>query len=198
MGSESDDGVFSRSKFAKLLQSDQLHLPSPAYIGGFLNCLFPYFIVADEAFPLKENIMRPYPGKFLNKSRIIENTFGILSVSGPIIATVENIDKYVQATVCLHNYLKIWEKCNPKNTHKYCPPNYIDSDLNGNLQLGGWRQNIYDSQAMQPMGRLGSNNAKQKYFEIRNEMANYFLTDEGAVPWQDTYIRRGTKRQREN
>ncbi|KAJ8914254.1 hypothetical protein NQ315_003619 [Exocentrus adspersus] len=141
MGSESDGGVFSRSKFAKLLQSNQLHLPSPTYIGGFLNCLFPYFIVADEVFPLKENIMRPYPGKFLNKSRIIENTFDILVsrwriFQGPIKATVENIDKYVQATVCLHNYLKIWEECNPKNTHKYCPPNYIDSDLNGNLQLG--------------------------------------------------------------
>ena len=54
-GSEHDSTVFSRSVFGKRLARGQLNLPvSPE---GEL----PHCFVGDEAFPLWEIIMRPYP-----------------------------------------------------------------------------------------------------------------------------------------
>jgi hypothetical protein len=115
-GCESDDGVFNKSSLCNMLQCGKLDLPETKKIKNYPDCVFPYFIVADEAFPLKENIMRPYPGKSLTKSQIIfnfrlsrarrtiENAFGILLsrwriFHGPIIAKVENVEKYIQAAV---------------------------------------------------------------------------------------------------
>lgn len=67
--------------------------------------------------------MRPYSGRYLGERkntfnyrlsrarRTIENTFGILAkkwgiYNRPISAIPENINKYIWATVCLHNFLR--------------------------------------------------------------------------------------------
>jgi hypothetical protein len=42
--------------------------------------------------------------------------------------------------------------------------------------------------------RLGSNNVARKMFETRSNLANYFLTDEGAVTGQEKYVTQGAKR----
>lgn len=87
MGSESDGGIFARSTFGKLFEQQNFDLPPATKLN---DVDFPYFLVADEAFPLKDYIMRSYPGKSLTNAqrifnyrlsrarRIIENTFGIL------------------------------------------------------------------------------------------------------------------------
>jgi hypothetical protein len=48
--------------------------------------------------------------------------------------------------------------------------------------------------ALQPLHRLGSNDAARKFFETRNHLANFFTTNEGAVTGQDKYVTRGAKR----
>ena len=69
-GRESDGGVLERSLFGKSLMSKDnvLKLPEPKKLpGGDEFGDMPYVIVADEAFPLSINIMRPFPGEKLGE-----------------------------------------------------------------------------------------------------------------------------------
>ncbi|XP_031335444.1 protein ALP1-like [Photinus pyralis] len=147
MGSESDGGLFSRSKMGRMFEKNEMLLPKPSNIGRAQKS-FPYFVVADEAFPLKPFIMRPYPGRKLTDSqrifnyrlsrarRTIENAFGILVARWrvfhtPICAKLENVDNIVAATVCLHNLIMMSQEKLKPNEHKYCPPKYVDQILMG-------------------------------------------------------------------
>lgn len=97
-----------------------MFIPGPKKLPNS-DLVHPYTLVADEAFPLKRYILRPYPGKHLDDfkrifnyrlsraRRVIENTFGILVnrwrlLRQRINADVNNIDLFVKAIVCLHNY----------------------------------------------------------------------------------------------
>ena len=90
-GRHSDRGVLSNSSFGQALDDKTLHIPRGRPLPGTSSPMLPYVIVEDEAFPLKENMMRPYPGKNLDEPeciynyrlnrarRIIENSCGILA-----------------------------------------------------------------------------------------------------------------------
>lgn len=64
-GSQSDGGVFSRSSLGINLQNGSLGIPGLKELGGKQ---MPHVFLADDAFALKENLMKPYPGKFLEIS----------------------------------------------------------------------------------------------------------------------------------
>lgn len=91
-GSNSDGGIFANSVLGKALRDGTLNVPPPSELPdapelGKVN----HVIVADEAFPLKPYLLRPYPGRRLPTDktifnyclslawRISENVFGILS-----------------------------------------------------------------------------------------------------------------------
>ena len=90
-GRHSDGGVFSNSAFGKAFESGTLSIPSPRSLTGTTQPALPFAFVGDEAFPLKKNLLRPYPGRNLSEPqavynyrlsrarRIIENSFGILA-----------------------------------------------------------------------------------------------------------------------
>lgn len=56
-GSEGDSGVFRNSSFGTALQAKKLQIPESTTINGVQ---IPYYFVADDAFPLSKNIMKPY------------------------------------------------------------------------------------------------------------------------------------------
>ena len=62
MGRFSDGSIFSSSVLAKNLNKRTLQFPPPALLPNFEQPL-PYVFVGDEAFPLSDNLMRPYPKK---------------------------------------------------------------------------------------------------------------------------------------
>jgi len=124
-GSQSNGGVFKESTFGRVLESGAIKLPSDSPLPN-TNNMFPYYFVGDEAFPLKSYILRPYPEKNLDiekrifnyrlsrARRTIENAFNILSsrwriLRNNIIVDVETAEKIVAATLCLHNFLRIYE-----------------------------------------------------------------------------------------
>lgn len=71
-GRQSDGGIFRQSTLGQMLFSNSLNLPEPREIVEGEEPL-PYFMVADEAFPLSVNIMRPYPGRFLSQEKRVFN-----------------------------------------------------------------------------------------------------------------------------
>ncbi|KAF2887366.1 hypothetical protein ILUMI_18806, partial [Ignelater luminosus] len=54
-----DSGVFRNSNFGSAILDESIKILGNALLPG-TNKNFPCFFVADEAFPLKKNIMRPY------------------------------------------------------------------------------------------------------------------------------------------
>ena len=91
VGRHSDGGVLSNSAFGKALECGTLSIPSPRPLTGTNKPPLPFVFVGDEGFPLKTNLLRPYPGRNLEEPlavynyrlsrarRIVENSFGILA-----------------------------------------------------------------------------------------------------------------------
>lgn len=120
---------------------------------------FPYVIVGDEAFPLKTYLLRPYPGKqnvqydkrifnyrLSRARRTIENSFGILAnrwriFRKPIILKVEKTMKIVQATVCLHNWLRMAD-LNGNEKVKYVTEESVDREDENGFVPGSWRADV--------------------------------------------------------
>ncbi|GFY46006.1 protein ALP1-like [Trichonephila inaurata madagascariensis] len=191
-GRVSDGGVWGKSKLRQAITNGDMNIPEAAALPGLASNL-PFVIVADDAFPLMPNIMKPYPGSNLSKEclifnyrlsrarRVSENAFGILAArfrvfGTTILTSVPNTKLIVLAACSLHNFLTN----RSKNT--YIPEDSADREdiLNGVLIEGNWRQNTNQLISCQRISSRGSNYAK----DVRDRFCNFFNA-EGAVPWQD-------------
>lgn len=201
LGSKSDGGVFAESTFGRALMNDEINLPE----GRLPNTdiVAPYWFVADEAFPLKQHIMRPYPGRALDDTkkifnyrlsrarRVIENSFGILVsrwriFQNKISGAPKTVESYVLAAVALHNFIMT---TNQQENKRYCPDNFVDREVNGVIIQGEWRNNV-GGHVHQDVRRFSTNNPPRVWTFLRNTLAN-FLVGEGRVEWQDDAINRG-------
>lgn len=192
------------------MEEGQLNLPQPKNLPG-VNISTHHAFVADEALPLKLNIMRPYPQRNLGDPerifnyrlsrarRTIENTFGILVARWRVLETnlcfsPENATLIVSALVCLHNFLMSdqLENGDPRST-MYCPPEMVDQETEDHEHVDGeWRRMNGHSQ-LQEIGRRGANNATREAIEQRARLRDYFLTPigEAQASWQYTRAFRG-------
>lgn len=71
-GRISDGGVFNHCSFARALQNGQLDLPPPRALPG-REMEVPHVFVADDAFALQPNIMKPFAGRNLMPSKCVHN-----------------------------------------------------------------------------------------------------------------------------
>jgi hypothetical protein len=92
MGSSSDGGVWDHSTFGYAWNRNEVNVPPQKALPG-TDILVDHVIVGDEAFPLKPNLMRPYPGReakadirkrrynyrLSRARRVVENAIGILT-----------------------------------------------------------------------------------------------------------------------
>lgn len=119
-GHQHDANTLKSSIFYKLLTQHELHIPPMEPLTNGNATALPYVFLADEAYPLMENIMRPYPKRSLNEEtqyfndrlsrgrKTIECAFGILSnkwriLWKPIEADPKHVDLIVKALCVLHN-----------------------------------------------------------------------------------------------
>ncbi len=73
-GSQSDRGVLRMSSMGKLLHKRALGLPDGKRLTGFEEVgPIPYFIAADEAFPLQVDIMHPFSGRERKRKEAVRN-----------------------------------------------------------------------------------------------------------------------------
>jgi hypothetical protein len=71
-GRENDSSVFSDSSFAKAFSSGDLNVPPMRNIPGTKK-IIPLYLVVDEAFPPKPNLMIPFPRRELYFGKTIFN-----------------------------------------------------------------------------------------------------------------------------
>ncbi|KAM5164527.1 uncharacterized protein ACMZJ9_006987 [Mantella aurantiaca] len=169
-GRAPDTSVFQHSAFNQRLFQGQLDIPEPRPLSGTTEPFMPMVFVANEAFAISNNLMRPYSIRSLNETQshfnyrlsrareMVECTFGILANKWRVLHTalcldVKNAVEVIKATCILHNFVRIREGCHLENTHT-------------NLL----------SVAEGPI-LPGSDSA----FYFRDMLANYFVSPEGRL-----------------
>lgn len=193
-GRISDGGVFSNCSLSRPLAENSLNIPGPKAL-PHREKLVPHVIVADDAFPLKPYIMKPYPFRdqplpkrihnyrLSRARRVVENAFGILAnrfrvLRNAILVEPAKAVKIVNAACALHNFL-----LSTSSRRLYVPPGYADSDQHtGEWRLEGSTPNLISLQVEQS-ARAFSNNAK----DVRTEFEEYFI-GEGEVSWQLQHV----------
>ncbi|XP_075202990.1 uncharacterized protein LOC142305511 [Anomaloglossus baeobatrachus] len=171
-GSTGDSRVLQNSQIGLQFIYNSEFIPAPEPIPGS-DIPFPYVFVADEAFPLLQNLLLPFPRRGLDvprrifnyrlsrARRYVECTFGIMSsqwriLHTPIQLNVSTVDFVIKTCCVLHNFLRkyrfeINEDEIPLNFHP-CP------SISGRLN------------------NLG--------ISVRDQFTDYFMSDVGALPWQ--------------
>lgn len=205
-GRQSDGGVFRNSPICEQLEAGIL--PPPDFLPNMSGPSekLPSVIVGDEAFPLRNYLMRPYPGRDLDDEkkiynyrlsrarRVIENAFGILAsrwriFRRPMILEPEKAISVVKSCIVLHNYLKQTDEANPPNL-RYCPASSVDVELSdGTIQDGSWRSAVENDSNLLRFTD-GSRSSRSSY-AVRERFKDFFVSDAGSVPWQEQSIRRG-------
>lgn len=189
-GRLSDGGVIEFTPFYRKLINGELNLPNKAKPCNS-NQVLPYVFIGDEAFSLRNDFLKPYSQKELDKARrifnyrlsrarrIIENTFGILVSTfrvymQPINLKVENIDKVVMATCVLHNFLR------RKRGENYFPSSQFATEDESSDALR-------NKESLISLQKGHNRNSSESAKAVRELFKNYFC-NEGALPWQEIHI----------
>lgn len=177
-GKNSDSGIFKESTLYSKLTEKTLNIPDPSPINNSDETILPYVIVADEAFGMLENLMRPYGGNLLTYEkkifnyrltlarRYIECTFGIISNKWRILHRPLDVDidfaEYIVKAICvLHNYVRTRDGCSYEDTFFTAPLSSLTGATTGRAI------------------RVADN--------VRAKFMDYF-TNEGSVEWQNRMI----------
>ncbi len=193
-GSSSDAGLFDNCDFKTALEDGTINFPQPDPLPGDDQPM-PYFIIGDDAFPLRTWLMKPYSKRTMpdeerifnyrvcRARRIVENGFGILANRYQFLLdtrkqTPERLTTMVMAACCLHNLMR---------TRYPTFQNQVADveDATHNMILGEWRKDrpMHDMEEMQ-LGNTSSKRAKAQ----RGYLTAYYNSEAGSVPWQADMI----------
>lgn len=181
----SDAGIYSECELKDALERNTIGIPQASPLPG-TESDFPYCVIADDAFPLKEFIMKPYPHRGLSvKQRIynyrlsrarrcVENSFGIMASRFRVLLSAiclgpNKVDEIILACCSLHNLLRT-----------IAPTKYVlpaDDHYNA-LQMKSQTINLRTARVS------GCRSATQQAKKYRDSLCDYFSSTEGSVSWQ--------------
>lgn len=190
-GRVSDGGVIQLTDLYTKLKNGTLNIPGCGMVG---NERLPYVFVADDAFSLTTNIMKPINRKIGTKEnkifnyrlsrarRMIESVFGILVarfgvLQKPISFTsLDKVHNVVMACCYLHNYLR------SKIPQQYTPLEWLDveDEDTGEFSPG---PRCSENMKLQKRNQRTIDDGKS----VREKFVRYF-NNEGKVEWQDNFI----------
>ena len=192
-GRVSDGGVWANCSLNRVFQNETANIPDPRALPNS-NQVLPFVLIGDDAFPLRKNLMKPFPHRQQNNEqrvfsyrlsrarRVVENAFGIMANRFGILRTTINlepkkVEKIIFAIITLHNLLR---KLAP---NEYTPGGTFDSEnvVTGEMQPESWRSSPASS--MLPIASSQARNSSDEAKNIRLQYMNYFNND-GAVTWQ--------------
>ena len=192
-GSTSDCAVFNVSPLLAALESGQIGFPDPQPLPHD-DMDTKYFLIGDDAFPLRTWMMKPFSQRNLKKEerifnyrlsrarRIVENAFGILAnrfrcLLSTMMQEPETVKTIVTAALCLYNLMRI----------RYPGLQNLDMDHEGpNHEIipGAWR---LDAVLQDVHGVVRGNVATRQGKQQRIYLKHYYNTV-GSVDWQDHMI----------
>lgn len=153
-------------------------------------------IVGDNAFPLKEYLLKPFPDTRLTLKqkifnyrlsrarRVVENAFGIVAnkfriFEKPIAFSPEKVVLIVKACCTLHNWLRLNRNIHDRHYEQSTDIETLDND---SIIEGSWRSS-QQLLGLLPLPRTLSNHPNRRSQDLRERLADYFV-GEGSVPWQ--------------
>ena len=187
-----DAGLFAQSDLLKAMDRGLLNFPPPEPLPKS-NITIPYMFVGDDAFPLRTDLMKPYPFRNMNHDqriynyrlsrtrRVVENAFGILAnrlrvFRSPICLEPDRVINITMAALCIHNFLR------GRRSAAYTPPLFTDWEDANHINIDGtWRAE--GTGTLQPMN---CNPLVPK--TQRDILRDYFVSPAGSVPWQENCI----------
>jgi len=168
------------------LDNNKLLLPPPRKIHEEVEDEFPFVFVADEAYPLKKNLMKPFTRKQLTNPkriynyrqsrarRIVECAFGILTkrfnvFENKMLVNPEKATIITQAACVLHNLIMDKE-------HNL-------TDIHNEMETNSSRVNQEDI-----INKPTNRRPPREAIDIREKFMKYFNSEKGSVPivpWQN-------------
>ena len=177
-GKQSDGGVYRNSDLYICLETNAFNVPTSVSLPG-TNIKAPYVILGDEAYPLLPYLMRPFPRASLDNSkkifnyrlsrarRCVECAFGIASQKFRILqksveTKTSNAVLIIKAVCVLHNTL-------------------IDKEGVDNSLIAEIPENAMTTACL----NRDSTISRQTAHHTRNKFKDYFVSEQGCVPWQN-------------
>lgn len=189
-GRNSDGGVFKASKMGRWLQRGGLDLPEPQALPfDEKEMKFPFYFVADEAFPLQKYLMRPFPKRTLNNRkrvynyrlsrarRSVECSFGMMTnkfqvlLNAIVCKNEKSINSIIRSACILHNFIR-------KREGRI----FTSTDLPTEGNIGETPVVINENNEVQiDVSEVTTANC------LRDYLSYYFLKPQAALPWQWNY-----------
>ncbi|XP_034542105.1 uncharacterized protein LOC117814732 [Notolabrus celidotus] len=196
-GRLSDGGLFAHSDLRRAMEAGLLNVPPPEPLPN-TETVMPYMLVADDAFPLRSHLQKPFSHRQLDHDQriynyrlsrarqVVENAFGILANRLRVFRTTISLDpdkvvKITLASCVIHNFLRA------HRSEPYVPPTLTDRETDDHEFIpGSWRQE--GQWAFHDLANNRARNPTQRAKDLRDMMKEYFNSPEGQVPWQEHHI----------